>query len=204
MAALLAGTSTSGPPWGEGPQPARLGQDVQLVTMQVGAVDIGLDDLFRSCLNTACLARQDRTARTRIAALSAPGPGGRGPIERAVLAVRAAAPSATVVLVGYPRVFADGRSLFSCSLVRPGDQRWLNGVVSQLDDALEAAARRTGVRYADVEDAFAGHTACEPAPLVQRDDPGRPWQSFQPTAAGQAAIAGWCCRRCRRRCPAAS
>lgn len=180
--------STTGPPWDEGAQLARLGQDVTLVTLQVGAEDVGLDDLLRSCINTACLSRQDGPTRARLAALAAPGPDGRSPVESLVLAVRAAAPKAQVVVVGYPRVFAAGRTLFSCALVRPADQRWLNSVVGELNDTLESAARRTGVRFADVEEAFDQHTACEPGPLVQRLEGGRPWQSFQPTAAGQTVL----------------
>lgn len=180
--------STSGPPWDEGSQVGRLGQDVTLVTLQVGAADLGLADLLRACVQAPCLRRQDATARNRIAALGARGAAGRSPLEELLHTVQAAAPKAELVLVGYPRLFARSGNLLSCAQILPGDQRWLNGMVSLLNDTSETVARRVGVRFADVEDVFDGRTACEASPLVDRIVTNAPWRDFQPTAAGQSAL----------------
>ena len=103
--------------------------------------------------------------------------------------VRAAAPDARVVLVGYPRMVAADASCAAMPLA-DGDRPWLAGVEEQLNDALQRAAREAGVDFADMRRASTGHEICSDEPWVngRRTDQARAL-AFHPFAEGQEAVA---------------
>jgi lysophospholipase L1-like esterase len=103
--------------------------------------------------------------------------------------VRAAAPDARVVLVGYPRMVAADEPCAAMPLAA-GDRPWLAGMEKQLNQALRGAARRTGVGFADMHRASAGHEICSDEPWVngRRTDESRAL-AFHPFAEGQEAVA---------------
>jgi lysophospholipase L1-like esterase len=103
--------------------------------------------------------------------------------------VRAAAPDAQVVLVGYPRMVASDESCAAMPLAE-GDRPWLAGVEEQLNDALRRAAREAGVEFADMRRASAGHEICSDEPWVngRRTDQARAL-AFHPFAEEQQAVA---------------
>jgi lysophospholipase L1-like esterase len=103
--------------------------------------------------------------------------------------VRAAAPDAQVVLVGYPRMVAADESCAAMPLAED-DRPWLAGVEERLNDALRRAARQAGVEFADMRRASAGHEICSDEPWVngRRTDSARAL-AFHPFAEGQEAVA---------------
>ena len=76
------------------------------------------------------------------------------------------APGATVVAVGYPRMFTPqgaGQILpvpGRCEGVTKVDQRWINAKTNELNAAAKAAAQRHGQRFVDPSGSFAGHELC--------------------------------------------
>jgi hypothetical protein len=80
--------------------------------------------------------------------------------------IRTEAPNATVVLMGYPRIFPTGsgsQDCFSLNAVFRNDvQDWANARAEDLDGIMESAAARAGVHFVSVLDTFAGHGACGP------------------------------------------
>ena len=103
--------------------------------------------------------------------------------------VRAAAPDARVVLVGYPRMVSVDEPCRAMPLA-PGDRVWLARVEKQLNQTLRRAARVADVGFADLHRASAGHEICSDDPWVngRRTDPARAL-AFHPFAEGQAAVA---------------
>ncbi len=103
--------------------------------------------------------------------------------------VRAAAPDAQVVLVGYPRMVSPDEACAAMPLA-PGDRPWLAAVEKRLNQALRRAARESGVAFADMYRASAGHEICSDDPWVngRRTDQSRAL-AFHPFAEGQDAVA---------------
>ena len=103
--------------------------------------------------------------------------------------VRAAAPDARVVLVGYPRMVAADDPCPAIPLA-PGDLPWLAGMERKLNQALRGAARRGGAEFADLHRASTGHEICSDAPWVngRRTDQARAL-AFHPFPEGQGAVA---------------
>lgn len=103
--------------------------------------------------------------------------------------VRAKAPGAVVVVVGYPRMLpATG----SCSNVQfaPGDYAYVTRWGEELNAALEAAAQATGAHYVDTWSASTGHDACSGnAAWVNGSTAPADSAAYHPTPLGMAAEA---------------
>ncbi len=109
--------------------------------------------------------------------------------ELALEAVTAAAPRATVVLVGYPRLVSEAGGCRQFPIDAsdvPAAQR----LEKALRDALAGAARRAGVDFLDTYALSAGHEICADDPWVngRRTDESRAL-AFHPFAEGQQAVA---------------
>lgn len=178
---------------GAASQAARLARaaGVRLVTVTVGGNDVGFAGVLRRC---ATRLRCDRyyanhgrdLLRARIGTLARRLPG-------AYAAIRRAAPSARVVIVGYPRLFPPRPSRFTCaalSSIGPEEIRYLNARVADLDLVVGDRARAAGAGYLDVLDAFAGHAVgCTGAQWVNHFSPTHLTYSFHPNAAGHRRLA---------------
>ena len=109
----------------------------------------------------------------------------------AVLAdIRAKAPKATVLLVGYLRIMPDSGSCPTIG-ISAGDAAAVASAEEALDRALADAAHQTGVPYVSMRKASRGHDACAGAQAWTnaaqvKDDDG---VAFHPRLAGMQAVA---------------
>jgi len=119
----------------------------------------------------------------------------------------ARAPDASVIATDYPEIFPSDLAAQECPslapILTPDDMNFFN-VATELVDAQEAAAaRRAGVNFVDVKQAFVGHAVCGNAgewfndPLSQLIDFLNPFSqvsglsgAFHPNRQGQRAYAG--------------
>ena len=134
-------------------------RDTALVTLGMGGNDFGLfGDLAGACAfpssggGSKCGQVDVTRARQVI-----PRIGTR--IARALRAIRAKAPDARVVLVGYPRI-VDADKTCSQLPLDAAARTDLEDANRGLDQALAAAARRTGADYVDMFAAGTGHDVC--------------------------------------------
>ena len=126
-------------------QLAGLDHRTKVVTLTVGANDLGLD-----AVTAACLGGQVELCLAAIAAAQA----NLGPLavslSQTLTAIREAAPNATVIVTGYPLL-----------IYAPSDeiQALVNAGIAALNDVIEATvlSAGSGFVYVDVEDDFAGH-----------------------------------------------
>lgn len=165
------------------PQLSALSADTDLVTLGIGGNDFGVyRRLVSVCPRVRALDPGGAPCRAHFR-----GPGGNrllaavertgARLVRAVAQVRARAPRATVLVVGYPRV-APRRG--TCPSVLPfadGDYRFADLVERRLNAALRAAARGGGALFVDTYAASRGHDACAGA---------RAWLNGQRTDVGRA------------------
>lgn len=98
-----------------------------------------------------------------------------------------AAPTATVVVVGYPRLF-DGIDCSPLTWFSKLEMTRLNAAADLIDQTIRTQARAAGFTFVDPRKAFKGHAVCDPDPWIH--DLTYPLEeSFHPTRAGQAAFA---------------
>jgi lysophospholipase L1-like esterase len=158
---------------GQDPQVDRVGPVTGLVTISLGGNDAGFTHVLRQCIlrlpwSDACL-EQEAAVRERLARL--------GPDLRRVLTeIRARAPQARVIVLGYPRPFPRDPAGMVDNL-RVEDQRWLNGmtrllndtiagVVAEADKTITAFGGSGSVEFVDAYEAFAGHEVGTARPFL--------------------------------------
>jgi lysophospholipase L1-like esterase len=175
-------------------QVASVDPAADLVTVMVGGNDLGFGRVVAHCLvdpqPCSSVDAEVESALTRL------GPA----LEDLYRQIRARAPQARLLVVGYPQLVADPAqsNLDTCpSLASPlpgrrvdaADSRWLREKGVRLSTVIEGAAKAAGATYVDVVAGFAGHEACSADPwltgVLLNDLQG----SFHPTVAGQAALA---------------
>ena len=108
-------------------------------------------------------------------------------------AIRAAAPHARVLVVGYPRLF-DGRECNLASRISASEQRALNATADLLATTIAARAAAHGFGYADARGPFTGHSVCADAewinglsnPVAESYHPNRPGQRGYADLVGPA------------------
>jgi len=165
-----------------------------LVTVTVGGNDAGFATVVGNCvIDTEPCSRLDSEVESTLAGLGAR-------LEDAYRRIRARAPGARVLVVGYPQVVADpARADFdNCPAVRspvPGrritadDARWLRDKGTRITEIVRTAARSAGATYVDVVAPFAGHEACTADPWLSGVVLNDLRASFHPTPAGQVQLA---------------
>jgi lysophospholipase L1-like esterase len=159
--------------------------DTRLVTITIGGNDAGFIDVIQACLFGApadCgerVARAERFVRRSLA----------GRLRRVYDAIRRRAPRATVVVAGYPRLFARRPWCSRVGEIDDREQRRLNEAADLLARVTAAEVRRhRRFRFADVRAAFDDGGICSRAPLIRGvSDP--PASSFHPNVAGYRTYA---------------
>lgn len=156
-----------------------LSASTSLVSLSVGGNDLGFTDVMTTCVlysNTMCRDRIDTARAFMTGTLPAK-------LDAVYEAIRAKAPSARVVVLGYPRFYQLGTPL--CLGLSETKRTAINDAVDLLDSVIEKRAVDHGFAFGDVRDAFTGHGLCS----------GSAWlhslavpviNSYHPTAAGQS------------------
>lgn len=132
------------------------------VTIQVGGNDVGFVPVLAVC------AQPDGDARCAAAVAQSTAYLNNGFTANAAGlfgAIRAGAPRAKVIVVGYPHLF--GRR--DCSLLTEftaAERTLLNTATDLLNRRLAEAAQLTGAVFANPTDRFDGHAWCSPLPWI--------------------------------------
>lgn len=179
---------------GVAPQLDAVGAQTTLVTLSLGGNDgATFGTVISSCSDVAasdpggapCAARYG--ARFTDAVVDTTGPA----MVRALAAIRAAAPRARVIVVGYPWVMPPTGGCYPTMRIASGDVPYLRRVQATLNRVVRAAAARTGATFVDLDEASSGHDACAGAdkrwiePMVG----ARTTVPVHPNASGQRALA---------------
>ncbi|MET7994040.1 SGNH/GDSL hydrolase family protein [Amycolatopsis sp. NPDC005232] len=148
------------------PQFDALHADTDLVTIGIGGND---DSVFGDLTGTCPTLRADdptgapcqahytvNGVDTMAAAVQATGRN----VAKVVQGVKDRAPTATIVLVGYPRLLPPTGTCPSVIPFADGDYAWADSIEQQLNAAIEGAARSEGVHFVDTYGPSLGHDAC--------------------------------------------
>ncbi|MFD9127914.1 SGNH/GDSL hydrolase family protein [Kitasatospora sp. NPDC059571] len=193
------------------PQLDAVSAGTDLVTLGIGGNDLGTSDLGIGDVIATCLAGAvvnpfgtpchdvyahghwdfrtwswvygDDTLVRRIDA-AAPQ------IADALQRIRAKAPHARVLLVGYPSVLPENeRDCIGRQPITTGDVAYLRGILGRVNSMLAATAAANGAQYVDTLSATRGHDVCSGDRWIEGALPGSPAVPFHPNAKGEQAMA---------------
>ncbi|GAA4904477.1 GDSL-like lipase/acylhydrolase family protein [Stackebrandtia albiflava] len=137
-------------------QLGNLSAETDLITVSAGGNDTGWTDVLVSCARPwpwTCWGDIDRAENFIRTTLP-------GRLDALYTDIAAAAPGATVIVVGYPRLF-NGETCNFAARISAGEQERLNAAADLLSDTTEAVAADFGFTYLDARDAFDGHAVCD-------------------------------------------
>jgi lysophospholipase L1-like esterase len=159
-------------------QLSALSASTTLVSLTIGGNDAGFSSTMETCvLDSTSKCQSAVAAGEQVVAQTLPGR-----LATMLSDIRAHAPSAKVVVLGYPEFYDLGKSI--CIGLSSADHKALDGASDALDSALQTAAASAGDTFADVRGQFSGHELCD----------GSGWLnsvtlpidgSYHPTATGQ-------------------
>jgi lysophospholipase L1-like esterase len=116
-----------------------------------------------------------------------------GPAVRKALAdIRAKAPGAHVLIVGYPRILPASGNCFLTMPIAIGDVPYVNDVEATLNGVIQQAAGATGAEYVDTWTPSTGHDACKAIGTrwVEPAFWGTNFVPVHPNALGESKMAG--------------
>lgn len=152
-----------------------------LISITIGGNDVGFASVMETCVlgsNSDCVNAIDQAENEVNTTL----PGALGTLFSDI---RAKAPAARVVVLGYPE-FYDLSKSSACIGLSTTKRTALDGGADVLDNQIQQAAARAGFAYADVRSAFAAHEICDTSSWLHSVDWAFLIGSYHPTAAGQA------------------
>ena len=176
------------------PQLRAVTADTDLVTLGIGGNDLGLfSTLVSTCTRLRASDPQGSPCARQLAAQGPDLDAAVTTISRRVaaslLAIRAKAPRAKVLLVGYLRLAPDRGTCVGLPLAA-GDYAEGRRISRALDTALKTAARRTGTTFVDMYAASRGHDICSRDPWVNGSVNDRQKAlAYHPLASGMRADA---------------
>lgn len=179
--AACAGATTSGILNG---QLGSLNANTNFVTVSAGGNDLNWTQVIVQCAKPwpyTCWADIDRAENTIRTTLP-------GALDQLYAAIKAKAPNARIIAVGYPRLF-NGEECNAIARISPGEQSRLNAAADLLAETTKARAAAAGIVFVDPRSAYNGHAVCDDVEWIN----GTSWplgESYHPNKAGQNGYAG--------------
>jgi lysophospholipase L1-like esterase len=184
------------------PAPEEL--DSALITIQIGGNDIKLDEYIQECFDGLKALKMSTSLTQTITALSQLSPQCANldwlldnfnvfvsdsleqNLDNTFTTLRAAAPKATIVAVGYPHLVNETSECtgFLALLIPFEIRERMNDLADAINDKIRVAAGNAGIRSitTEVVTAFTGYEACSPEEMISGIN-------MHPNAAGHATYA---------------
>ncbi|MFI6854865.1 SGNH/GDSL hydrolase family protein [Streptomyces sp. NPDC050416] len=150
-----------------------------LVSVSVGGNDAGFADVMTTCVtqsDSACVSRIN-TARAYVDSTLP------GKLDSVYSAIRSKAPSAHVVVLGYPRFYKLGTTCLGLSETK---RKAINDASDHLNTAIAKRAANHGFTFGDVRGTFTGHEICSGDSWLHSVNWLNIGESYHPKAPGQS------------------
>jgi lysophospholipase L1-like esterase len=157
-----------------------LSSSTGLVSITIGGNDAGFSDVMTTCVldsDSTCAARVDTAENYIRNTLPAR-------LDATYNAIRAKAPSARVVVLGYPDMYT--LNTF-CVGLSAADHQKIDEAADLIDTTIAARAAAHGFAFGDVRTTFAGHELCSGDDWLHSLVVSPSWESYHPTATGHAS-----------------
>jgi len=161
-------------------QVSTLSRATTLVSITIGGNDAGFSGVLETCVlewTSACLDAVSNAENFIASQLPAR-------LNNTLQTIRAHAPAAKIVLLGYPELYDLSKSS-SCIGLSTADRTALNQAADDLDGAMANAAKSNSDTFADVRAQFAGHEICGSPRWLNSVNIFDISSSYHPTANGQ-------------------
>lgn len=156
-----------------------LSSSTALVSVTIGGNDAGFADVMMTCVlnsDSTCVSRIN-TAKAYVDSTLP------GKLDNVYNVIRSKAPSARVVVLGYPRMYKLGTSCVGLSETK---RAAINGASDYLNAAVAKRAADHGFTFADIRTTFTGHEICSSSTWLHSLEWLDIGESYHPTAAGQS------------------
>lgn len=161
-------------------QLSALGASTAYVTISVGGNDAGFADVLTECALPGWASNCNGAIDGAQAIVTGTLP---GRLASLYAAIRTRAPSARVVVVGYPRIFM-GEDCNALTWFSPKEEQRLNAMADLLNSITSQRAAAAGFAYANPTSRFIGHAVCDkPEWINGLSNPIS--ESYHPNVAGQ-------------------
>lgn len=152
------------------------------VTISIGGNDAGFADVLTECALPGWASDCDGKIDTAQSFITGTLP---GRLSSLYSGIRAKAPSAEVVVVGYPRIF-QGEDCNALTFFSPAEESRLNATADLMNGQIASVASAAGFGFANPTNAFVGHAVCDdPEWLNGFSNPVS--DSYHPNVAGHAS-----------------
>ncbi|MGO4257346.1 SGNH/GDSL hydrolase family protein [Marmoricola sp. RAF53] len=163
-------------------QLSALSTGTRYVTISVGGNDAGFSSVLTECAQPGWASNCDGRIDTARAYITNTLPGS---LATLYASIRAKAPNAKVVVVGYPRIF-NGEDCNAATFFSPAEETRLNQMADLINSKISAQAAAKGFTFANPTSRFVGHAVCDsPEWLNGLSNPVS--DSYHPNKAGQAS-----------------
>lgn len=157
-----------------------LSSTTKLVTITIGGNDIGFTSLILACTTLGCSSQISSSQSKITNELPAK-------LNSTYATIKAKAPNAKVVVLGYGRPFASpSRTCLAATGVSSSEETSLTTLVDNLNNTIKARAQAYGFSYADVNPYWAGHDVCASNPFTNGLTLLHTADSYHPTRNGYA------------------
>lgn len=156
-----------------------LSSSTALVSLTIGGNDAGFADVMTTCVTSSdstCISR----INTAMAYVDSTLP---GKLDNVYSSIRSKAPSARVVVLGYPRFYKLGTYCLGLSETK---RSAINDAADHLDAAIAKVVANHGFVFGDVRTTFTGHEICSGSSWLHSVNWLNIGESYHPTAAGQS------------------
>ncbi len=165
-----------------GSQLGALNGGTSFVTISVGGNDAGFADVLTECALPGWASDCDGAIDGAVSIINNSLPGS---LDGLYGSISGLAPSAEVVVVGYPRIFM-GEDCNALTWFSPEEESRLNATADLLNGLLASVASAHGFGFADPTGAFIGHAVCDnPEWINGLSNPIS--DSYHPNQAGHAS-----------------
>lgn len=138
-------------------QLSALSRRTAYVTISAGGNDAGFTNVLSTCAQPRWAADCHGAINSSREYIQSTLPGA---LRRLYRAIRSRAPSATVVAVGYPRLF-DGIDCNALTWFSSAEMRRLNATTDLLNSTTHSVASAAGLSFANPTRRFVGHAVCD-------------------------------------------
>lgn len=152
-----------------------------LVSITIGGNDVGFADVM-----TTCVAGSDTDCANAVNAAESNARNVLpGKLDSTYNAIRNRAPSARVVVLGYPRMY--DLSAWFCVGLDDAKHKKIDEGADVLDTVIAGRAAAHGFAWGDVRTTFNGHELCSGDDYLHSLVISPSWESYHPTALGHSA-----------------
>jgi lysophospholipase L1-like esterase len=152
--------------------------DTDIVSVTIGGNDIGFAALILQCTLADCSAALDNTRSTLGSFLTSR-------LDTVYAAIESRAPTASVVVLGYPRMFSS-IGCFGTFGISSTERTKANQLADALDQLIGARATSFGFTYKSAIAPFMGHAVCSFSPWLNGLNLFNTMESYHPNRNGNS------------------